>query len=89
MRSLLDNENQEGERGEGGRHSELDPCLARVRREQNVAAKTARFGAHLTKIVKFSAKPKPNLKEVHYRRELISRLGKPAHYGRPWGVDFG
>ena len=64
MRSLLDNENQEGERGEGGRHSELDPCLARVRREQNVAAKTARFGAHLTKIVKFSAKPKPNLKEV-------------------------
>ena len=51
MRSLLDNENQEGERGEGGRHSELDPCLARVRRELKAATKTGRFGAHFTQII--------------------------------------
>ena len=35
--------------------SELDPCLARVRREQKAASKGARFGVHFTQIVTFSA----------------------------------
>ena len=33
----------------------LGPCLARVRRMQKAAAKDARFGAHFTQIVTFSA----------------------------------
>ena len=37
------------------RDSERDPCLARVRREPKAAAKEARFGAHFTQIVRFSA----------------------------------
>ena len=36
--------------------AELDPCLARVRREQRAAAKCARFGVHFTQIITFSAK---------------------------------
>src|SRR5436305_14908679 len=35
---------------------ELDPCLAWVQREQKAAAKVARFGAHFTQIITFSAK---------------------------------
>ena len=32
----------------------LDPCLARVQREQKAAAEAARFGAHFTRIVRYS-----------------------------------
>jgi hypothetical protein len=33
----------------------IDPCLARVRREQKAAVKDARFGAHFTQMYRFSA----------------------------------
>jgi hypothetical protein len=33
-----------------GRNSEVDPCLARVRREQKAAARDIRFGAHFTQM---------------------------------------
>jgi hypothetical protein len=35
--------------------SELDPCLAWVQREQKAATNEAKFGAHFTQIVRFSA----------------------------------
>jgi hypothetical protein len=35
------------------RSSELDPCLAWVRREQKAAAKSARFGVHFTQMYSF------------------------------------
>ena len=41
-------------RRERGRDSELDPCLAWVRRTQKAAAKSARFGVHFTQIMSFS-----------------------------------
>ena len=40
------------ERGQG--FLNLDPCLARVQREQKAAAEAARFGAHFTWIVRYS-----------------------------------
>jgi hypothetical protein len=36
-----------------GRDSELDPCLAWVRRTQKAAAKSARFGVHFTQMYSF------------------------------------
>ena len=42
-------------RREKGRDSELDPCLAWVRREQKAAAKSARFGVRFTQMYSFSA----------------------------------
>jgi orotate phosphoribosyltransferase len=35
--------------------SELDPCLAWVQRERKAATNEAKFGAHFTQIVRFSA----------------------------------
>ena len=69
MRSLLETERAPGPKtgplykvqvgpnlaAVSGQGSELDPCLAWVRREQKAAANEARFGAHFTQIVRFSA----------------------------------
>ena len=41
-------------RRERARDSELDPCLAWVRRTQKAAAKSARFGVHFTHMYSFS-----------------------------------
>jgi hypothetical protein len=37
-----------------GRDAEVRPCLARVRREQKAATKDAGFGAHFTRMYRFS-----------------------------------
>jgi hypothetical protein len=37
------------------RDSELDPCVARVRRTQKAASKSARFGVHFTQMYSFPA----------------------------------
>ena len=42
-------------RRERGRDSELDPCLAWVRRTHKAAAKSARFGVHFTHMYSFPA----------------------------------
>ena len=59
MNSFLDSETprerEDPKRGSPRFRAKLNPCLARMRREQKAASKGARFGVHFTQIVTFPA----------------------------------